>query len=103
MDYLLNSNKNPALASHEEKRKHPREDCFIEANYMTRDRWYRGSIQNISDGGAYIRTFPGRTFSPGEDIFLIARIRVLPEQFRGRIAWMGANGVGVEFQPTEYI
>jgi len=102
MDYLLNSNKNPALASHEEKRKHPREECFIEANYLTRDRWYRGSIQNISDGGAYIRSFHGRTFSPGEDIFLIAQIRVLREQLRGKIAWVDPYGMGVEFQPMEF-
>jgi Tfp pilus assembly protein PilZ len=103
MDYLLNSNRNSPRSSPKERRKHPREDCFIEVNYMARDRWYKGSIRNISEGGAYIRTFPSRKFSPGEDIFLIARIRVLREQLRGRIAWMGANGVGVEFQPTECI
>jgi hypothetical protein len=35
MDHLLNSNKNPSLASRHERRKHPRDDCFVEANYMT--------------------------------------------------------------------
>lgn len=63
-DYLLNSNKNPLLASHEERRKHPREDCPIKANDMVQGHWHGGSTQNISDDGAYIRTFQGM-FSSG--------------------------------------
>ena len=101
MDHLLNSNKNPALASREERRKHPRKVCFIKANCMVQGRWHEGSIQDISKGGAYIRGFQSRTFSPGESIFLVVRIRVLREQLRGKIAWVGPHGMGVEFQPTE--
>jgi len=101
MDQLLNSNKNPTLASLQERRKHPRDDCFIEANYLSRNRWYRGSIQNISEGGAYIQTFQDRRFSPGENIFLVARIRFLREQLRAKITWVGPHGIGVEFQVTE--
>lgn len=70
------------------------------ANYRVQGRWHQGSIQDISDGGAYIRTFHGRRFSVGQEIFLIARIRLLREQLRGRIAWVGSEGVGVEFQAT---
>ena len=101
MDDLLKSLKKLQLGSSQEKRKHPRKDCSIKANYMVKGRWHRGSVQNISDGGAYIRTFQARTFSPGEAIFLVARIRFLREQIRGKIAWVGRNGIGVEFQPTE--
>jgi len=97
MDYLFKPSKNPSLASLQERRKHPREDCSIDANYMTRDRWYRGSIENFSEGGAYVRTFYGRVVFPGESIFLVARVRVLREQLRGKIAWAGPNGIGVEF------
>jgi len=89
MDRVLNYNKNPALASRQERRKHPREDCSIKANYMVKGLWHRGSIRNISDGGAYISSFSGEQFSPSEEIFLGARFRVLREQLSGRIAWVG--------------
>ena len=101
MDDLLNSNKNTDLASRQQRRKHPREDCLIEANYMVQGRWHRGSIQNVSDGGAYISSIRGEQFSPDEEVFLVARIRVLREQLRAKIAWVSPNGIGVEFQPTE--
>jgi hypothetical protein len=103
MKHLLKSNKNPSVASQQERRKHPRQARSIETNYQVEGRWHKGSIRNLSQGGAYIRTFQGRALSPGEDIFLIARIRVLREQFRGKIAWVGPQGMGVEFQTTERI
>ena len=101
MDHLFNSNKNPPLASHEERRKHPRETRSIKASYMVKGRWRKGSVQNISEGGAYIGTFDSRTFSPGDAIFLVARIRVLRDQIRSKIAWVGPHGMGIEFQITE--
>ena len=70
---------------------------------MVRGRWHKGSVQNISEGGAYIGTFEGRTFSPGEAVFLVARIRFLREQLRGKIAWVGPHGIGVAFQTTEWV
>ena len=100
MDHLLNPNKNTALASRKERRKHPRKDCSVEANYMVQGRWHRGSIRNISDGGAYISSFRGEQFSPSEEIFLVARIRVLRDQLRAKIAWVGPHGMGVEFHAT---
>jgi hypothetical protein len=103
MDQPLNSNKPPSLVTPQERRKHPRKTCAIEGNFRAQGSWHRGSIQNISRGGAYIRTFQGRALSPGEDIFLIAPIRVLREQLRGKIAWVGPYGMGVEFQTTERI
>jgi PilZ domain len=96
-------NEKPSLKSSKERRKNNRRACSIEANYMVQGRWNRGSIQNISNGGAYIRTFRSRTFSPGEGVFLVARIRVLREQLRGKIVWVGPNGMGVEFQSTECV
>ena len=101
MDDLLESFKKPPLGSLQERRKHSRKGCSIKANYMVKGSWHRGSIQNVSDGGAYISSIRGEKFSPGEEIFLVARIRVLREQLRGKIAWVGRNGIGVEFQPTE--
>lgn len=92
--------KQPRLEALQERRKHNRKACSIKADYMVQGRWHRGSIQNISEGGAYIRRFDSRTFSPGEGIFLVAQIRVLREQLRGKIAWVGPHGMGVEFQTT---
>ena len=103
MDYLLNSNDNPPIASQQERRKHPREDCSINANYMVQGRWHRGFIQNISEGGAYVLTFEDKVSSPGEGIFLVARIRFLREQLRGKVAWMDSYGMGVEFQAAECV
>ena len=101
MDDLLNSIKNPALGSRQERRKYNRKACSIKANYMVQGRWHRGSIQNISDGGAYISSIRGEQFSPSEEIFLFARIKVLRQELRGKIAWVGPHGMGVEFQTIE--
>jgi hypothetical protein len=101
MDRHLKSKKNPSLSSSQERRKHPREARSIKANYLVKGHWHKGSIQNISEGGAYIGTSAGRTFSPGEGIFMVAKITFLREQVRGKIAWVGPYGMGVEFQRTE--
>jgi hypothetical protein len=65
---------------------------------MVQGHWHGGSIQKISEGGAYIRIFQSRTFSSGEGIFVVARIRVLREEVWGKIAWVGPHGIGVEFE-----
>ena len=103
MDDLFLSLKKLQLGSSQEKRKHPRKDCSIKAHYTVKGRWHRGSIQNISDGGAYISSIRGEQFSPSEEMFLVARIRVLRHQLRGKIAWVGPHGMGVEFQTGERI
>ena len=51
--------KEPCLGASQERRKNNGEACFIEANYMVQGHWHRGSIQNISDGGAYISLIRG--------------------------------------------
>ena len=54
MDDFFDLLKKNHLGSVQERRKWNRKPCSIEANYMVQGRWHRGSIQNISDGGAYI-------------------------------------------------
>jgi len=103
MDDLLNSIKNPALGSREERRRHPRKVCNIEANYMAQGHWHKGSIRNISDGGAYISSMRGERFFPSDYIFLVARIEVMRGRVRGKIAWVGLQGMGVEFETGERI
>jgi hypothetical protein len=101
MDDLFTSFKKLRLKSRKERRQHPRKACFVETGYMVHGRWYRGSIQNISEGGVYVRSNKSTKFSPGEDILLVARIRVLRDQLRGKIAWVGPHGMGVEIQASQ--
>jgi hypothetical protein len=89
------------FGSRRERRKHPRKTCFIETGYMVQSHWYMGCIQDISPGGAYVEAMESRMFSPGEDILLVAKIRVLREQVRGKIAWVGLYGMGIKFQIPE--
>lgn len=101
MKDLFKSIEAPGLEAIQERRKSERKDCSIKANYMVKARWHQGSIRNISASGAYIAPIKGKRFSPGENIFLVARIRFLREQLRGKIAWVGPNGMGVEFHTPE--
>jgi hypothetical protein len=98
MDDLVKSVKKPSPGSLKERRRHPRKVCNIEVNYMAQGHWHKGSIRNISDGGAYISSIRGERFFPSEPIFLVARISGLRGQVRGKIAWVGLQGMGVEFQ-----
>jgi len=91
----------PPQGAFRKRRKNNRMACRIKANYMVKGRWHKGSIQNISEGGAYILTFEDKTSVSGEGIFLVAHGRVLLEQLRGKIAWVGPYGVGVVFQAAE--
>lgn len=96
MPNLFESYRRLQIISKEERRRHARKACFIETDYQVQNRGYKGSIQNIGEGGAYIRT--GRRFSPDEDISLSVPLKTLFGPLRGRIVWAGAQGVGVEFQ-----
>lgn len=87
--------------SEQERRKYPRKACSIDAYYVVQGRWHRGSIQDISKGGAYIRSIQERKVSPGEDILLVVQFRVLRDQIRGTIIRAGSHGMGVEFQTLE--
>jgi hypothetical protein len=72
----------------------------MEAYYMVQGHWYEGSIEDISEGGAYIRSIQDGKFSPSEDIFLVLRLRVLREQLKGKIIRVESHGIGVEFQAS---
>jgi len=107
MEYPMNDvfkvTEKPGMEPFQERRNSKREECSIKANYMVKARWHQGLIQNISDSGAYITPIKGKQFSPGEKIFLVARIRVLRDQVRGKIAWLGHHGMGIEFTTTKLI
>ena len=68
---------------------------------MVRDHWYKGSIRNISQGGAYILLDRQKKFSPGEDILLVVDLRVVLDQIKAKIVWNGSHGFGVAFDTSE--
>jgi len=92
--------KQAQIPSHD-RRRNLRKRCFIEVDYSVRSHRYKGSIQDISEGGAYVRSNSARRFLSGEDIFLIIPLRVLGDQLKGKIAWVRPHGMGVEFQIPE--
>jgi hypothetical protein len=84
MENFNESFKKLHLRSTQKKRKHLRNACLIEAYYM-----------------AYIRSVKDEMLLPGEEIFLVPRSSVLRDQLKGKIAWVGSSGMGVEFQISE--
>lgn len=63
--------------------------------------WYRGSIQNISEGGLYIRSNEEGEFSKGESVLMLVEFGVLRHQIRGKISRVESDGVAVEFETSE--
>ena len=61
---------------------------------MVRDNWYKGSIRNISQRGAYILLDRQKTFFPGEDILLVVDLRVVLDKLRPRSSGMGHMASG---------
>jgi PilZ domain len=101
MENLDESDERLHFRSTLERRKHLRNPCLIEAHCMVQGCGYKGTIQNISEGGACIRSVKLEKLIPGEEIVLVPRSRVLSDQLRGKIVWVGSNGIGVAFQTSE--
>jgi hypothetical protein len=65
MNDVFKLDEKPHLRALQERRKNSRKACSIKAHHMVKGHWHKGSVQNISKGGAHIGPFEGRTFSPG--------------------------------------
>lgn len=79
-----------------EKRRYARKACYMDVHYVVRGRSYGDVINNISQGGACVRT--QRLFLPGDEIsmdfsFLGKRTHIV-----GRIAWAGPRSIGIKFR-----
>jgi hypothetical protein len=98
---LFKSLRELGYRSIQERRQHPRHACRIKVYCLVEDSWYRGSIQNISEGGAYVRSFQEGKFSKGEAILMIVDLRVLRDQIRGEIIRAGSHDIAVAFQTSE--
>ena len=68
---------------------------------MLRGRWYKGYIQNISEGGAYIVPDLQKKVPLGDDILLVVELRVLFDQIRCKIIWRKPSGMGVAFDTSD--
>jgi len=87
--------------SMQERRQHPRHACAMKVYYLVQGTWHRGSIQNISEGGVYIRSIPEGKHSEGEAILMLVELRVLRDQIKGRIIRVGSDGIAVAFHTSE--
>ena len=81
-----------------EKRKYTRKDFFRIIDYTVGDRYYRDFIQDMSEGGLFIRT-PNK-FSTGQDIIMtfVSPDYQKPFKMHGEIIRVQADGIGVEFK-----
>ena len=79
-----------------DKRRYPRKACFVEVDYVVRGRSYNDIVNNISQGGACVRT--QRPFLPGDEISLDFSLLGLRMNVNGRIAWTDPRSIGIEFR-----
>ena len=80
----------------EEKRTFRRVPCSILVDYATQDQVYRSLIRNIAVRGAFIES---SELDPGQEITLVFSIldHEQPIKIIGQVAWVGLQGMGVEF------
>jgi len=79
-----------------DRRRCPRKARFVYVDYVVRGRSYNDAVNNISQGGACIRT--QRPFRPGDEIALDLSRLGLRTHVEGRIAWTGPRSIGIEFR-----
>jgi uncharacterized protein YraI len=81
-----------------ENREHPRFSCLIEADFVVEERAYKGFIENISFGGAYIET--SETFSVGQEIVLAFQSPNTDDHIKviGEITRTDAFGIATLFE-----
>lgn len=82
---------------YQERRKHPRKACSIDAVCATWRGGFSGTIKDISYGGMFVQTEV--TLSIREDISasLFPSAKRDPMRVDGQIAWCGPQGVGLRF------
>ena len=79
-----------------EKRRYARKACYIDVKYVVRGRSYNDVVNNISQGGACVRT--QRSFLPGDQISLDLSFFGTRTHIVGRVAWAGPGSIGIKFR-----
>ncbi len=80
-----------------DQRKQPRTPCSIITEYTVDNRLHKGTMKNISPGGAYIANQP--LFPVNQEIsqsFFIPNFEI-PIRSMSKIIWIGSDGFGVQF------
>ena len=81
-----------------DQRKQPRTPCSIITEYTVDNRLHKGTMENISPGGAYIANQP--LFPVNQEIsqsFFIPNFEI-PIRSRSKVIWIGSDGFGVQFK-----
>ena len=84
-----------------ERRKHPRKVFSSKIYYMVQGSWHKGTVKDISEGGAYVQSIGNGKCYPGDDILLVFQLRVLRDQIRGKVIRVGWYGMAIEFEEVE--
>jgi len=64
-------------------------------DFVIEDRVYRDFVRNISDGGVFIDT--RGAFFVGQEVSLALPFPVSLKRITGKVAWVGPQGIGVNF------
>ena len=81
-----------------DQRIQPRTPCSIITEYTDDNRMHKGTMINISPGGAYIENQP--LFPVNREIsqsFFIPNFEI-PIRSRSKVIWIGSDGFGVQFK-----
>ena len=81
-----------------DQRKQPRTPCSIITEYTDDQGLHKGTMKNISPGGAYIENRP--LLSVSQEIsqsFFIPNFEI-PIRSKSKIIWVGSSGFGVQFK-----
>jgi Tfp pilus assembly protein PilZ len=80
------------------ERYFPREECFSNISFHSKERLYTGNIINISLGGAFVQSLD--TFPVGQTLSMVIPFTHKAETVKrtGKIAWSNSEGFGFEFK-----
>lgn len=81
-----------------DQRKLPRTPCSIITEYSVDSHFNKGTMKNISPGGAYIENQP--LFPVDQEIsqsFFVPNFEI-PIRSESKIIWVGKKGFGVQFK-----
>ena len=81
-----------------EKREHTRKSTKSLVDFATRGWTYLRSMENISDGGMFIRTRD--IIGPGEELDMQFSFEGRRSYRKGKVAWTAEDGIGVRFDST---
>ena len=87
----------------EKSRKADRKDFFVTVDYVVNGRYYRDFIQDMSDGGVFIKT--RQKFETGQDILMtfMSPDQQKPFKIPGEIMRALDNGIGVRFKTESQV